>query len=143
MPTLPTRIAIPGIFFLLAACAAAPKEAAQAPAEAQAAAPISLGEGVTASGPAQDCIGLTQIREARVISDSVIDFHLIDGRIMRNVLPHRCPQLGFERAFSYSTSLSQLCSTDIITVIIQGGGPTRGASCGLGKFQPVTIAAAP
>ena len=143
MPTLLTRIAIPGCALLLAACAAAPKEAAQSPAEAQAtaAAPISLGEGVTASGPAQDCVGLTQIREAKVISDSIIDFHLIDGRILRNVLPHSCPQLGFERAFSYSTSLSQLCSTDIITVIIQGAGPMRGASCGLGKFQPVTIAA--
>jgi hypothetical protein len=35
--------------------------------------------------------------------------------------------------------LSQLCSTDIITVLMMGGpGLMRGASCGLGKFQPVT-----
>ena len=44
---------------------------------------------------------------------------------------------GFSRAFSYSPTASQLCSVDIITVVNQGAGPTRGASCGLGPFVPV------
>src|SRR3546814_19682842 len=80
------------------------------------------------------------MRESRVLSNQVIDFHLRDGRVMRNTLPHSCPQLGFERAFSSETSLSQRCNGDIITVIVQAGGPTRGASCGLGPFQPGTLA---
>ena len=75
-------------------------------------------------------------------SDKVIDFVMVDGQILRSRLPNACPQLGFERAFTYATSLSQLCSTDIITVIIQGGGPARGASCGLGAFTPITGEAA-
>jgi len=72
----------------------------------------------------------------------VIDFVLHDGSVLRNRLPYACPQLGFERAFTYSTSLSQLCSVDIITVIVQGGGPSRGASCGLGQFTPISTEAA-
>ena len=58
--------------------------------------------------------------------------------VYRNRLPNSCPQLGFERRFGFSTSLSQLCSTDTIWVIIGGGGIQRGATCGLGQFQPVT-----
>ena len=63
----------------------------------------------------------------------------MNGKVSyRNVLPQSCPELGFERAFSYETSLSQLCSTDIITVFRNGSALHRGASCGLGQFQPVT-----
>lgn len=94
----------------------------------------------TPIGPAEDCVQINQIRESRVLSDQVIDFHMNNGRVLRNTLPNGCPQLGFERSFSYETSLSRLCSVDIITVLIHGGGITRGASCGLGKFQPVELA---
>lgn len=87
---------------------------------------------------AQSCVQLNRIREARVVDDRTIDFYLSNREVLRNTLPNSCPQLGFERAFSYSTSLSQLCSVDIITVIIQGGGPSRGASCGLGPFVHYT-----
>ena len=90
----------------------------------------------------QSCVNLQQIRESLVRSDKVIDFVLHDGSVLRNRLPYACPQLGFERAFTYSTSLSQLCSVDIITVIVQGGGPSRGASCGLGQFTPISTEAA-
>ncbi len=84
------------------------------------------------------CVSLAAIRNTRVVDDSTIDFTMRDGRILRNTLPHACPSLGFEEAFTYSTSLSQLCSTDIITVVLQGGGPRLGASCGLGTFVPYT-----
>ena len=91
-------------------------------------------------GAAQNCVQLQDIRESRVLSDQVIDFHLRNGKVLRNTLPHSCPQLGFEQSFSYSTSLSKLCNVDIITVLVKGGGPSRGASCGLGMFQPVQLA---
>ena len=64
-----------------------------------------------------------------------------DGTVLKNTLPHSCPSLGFEKAFTYATSLSQLCSVDIISVIQQGGGPRIGASCGLGTFVPTAVAA--
>ena len=93
----------------------------------------------TPTGPAQSCEPITQLRESLVRNDRVIDFRISGDRYYRVTLPQSCPSLGFEKRFAYQTSLSQLCSTDIITVLyttpIQ-----RGASCGLGEFQPVTIA---
>jgi hypothetical protein len=90
-----------------------------------------------APGSAQDCVFLANIKQSRVIDDTTIDFVMKDGRTLRNTLPNTCPGLGMNRAFGYETSLSQLCNVDIITVIVQGGGPRKGASCGLGAFTPI------
>jgi len=39
----------------------------------------------------------------------------------------------------YRTSLNQLCSLDIITVLDNiGGGFEQAGSCGLGKFKPIS-----
>ncbi|MET0250005.1 MAG: hypothetical protein ABW164_09790 [Sphingobium sp.] len=91
------------------------------------------------AGKPVDCIQINRIRSSQVRDDRTIDFVIGGSKIYRNILPNSCPSLGFERRFAYATSLSQLCSVDIITVLYQGGGPglTRGASCGLGKFQPM------
>ena len=95
----------------------------------------------TPAGEPRNCVPITQLRESLVRSDRVIDFRTTGGRdrFYRVTLPQSCPGLGFERRFSYGTSLSQLCAQDIITVLYQTG-PVRGASCGLAPFQPVTIA---
>ena len=69
--------------------------------------------------------------------DRTIDFYMDGRKVYRNTLPNSCPQLGFEEKFSYSTSLSELCSVDIITVL-HSPPVMRGASCGLGEFQPIT-----
>ena len=92
----------------------------------------------TPTGKPQSCIPLYAIRNTEVRSDRVIDFITSGGRAYRNVLPQDCPTLGFEERFSYETSLSQLCSTDIITVLYTSP-VSRGPSCGLGTFQPVTL----
>ncbi|WP_339348036.1 hypothetical protein [uncultured Sphingomonas sp.] len=92
----------------------------------------------TPAGRPQSCIPIQSIRESLVRSDSVIDFRTNGNRIYRVTLPQGCPGLGFERRFSYATSLSQLCAQDIITVFSQSP-PMRGASCGLAPFQPVTL----
>lgn len=92
----------------------------------------------TPAGEAQSCIPISTIRESLVRSDRVIDFRVNGGRYYRVTLPHSCPNLGFERRFSYETSLSQLCAQDIITVF-NVNPPMRGASCGLAPFQPVTL----
>lgn len=93
----------------------------------------------TDTGKPLSCLPISRIRQSLVRSDQVIDFIGPGRQVYRNTLPYRCPGLGFEQRFLYETSLSQLCSTDIITVLYQTG-PTRGASCGLGRFQPVTLA---
>lgn len=92
----------------------------------------------TPAGESVRCIPITLIRESQVRSDRVIDFIMKNRKVYRNTLPSRCPGLGFERRFSYTTSLSQLCSVDIITVLL-ATPVQRGASCGLGPFQPVTL----
>ena len=120
---------------VLAGCTSSDSSTATAPAPAPAAPTAAAPQG-------QSCVELTRIREAKVIDDRTIDFYLRDGQVLRNQLPNQCPQLGFEKAFSYSTSLTKLCSTDIITVIQTGGGPRTGASCGLGSFVPHTPAQA-
>ena len=87
------------------------------------------------------CLPIQSIRESRVRDDWTIDFRTNGNRWYRNTLPNRCNGLGFDRAFSYATSISQLCNVDIITVIVNTGGPgpiNRG-SCGLGQFTPVEL----
>jgi hypothetical protein len=95
----------------------------------------------TPIGDAVSCVSLQNIRSTQVHGNSTIDFHMSGGKVYRNTLPNSCPSLGFEERFLYKTSLSQLCSVDIITVL-QSPGITPGASCGLGKFQPVKLASA-
>jgi hypothetical protein len=92
----------------------------------------------TPDGKPVSCVQTTNIRSTSVHGDSVIDFHMNNGRVYRNTLPNSCPSLGFEERFLYKTSTSQLCSVDIITVL-QSPGLSQGASCGLGPFQPVKI----
>jgi hypothetical protein len=92
----------------------------------------------TPSGPAVNCVNLSQVRETHVRSDQVIDFEMNNRKILRNTLPNSCPGLGFEERFAYSVSNNELCSVDTITVL-QSGGVGPGPRCGLGKFQPVTL----
>jgi len=90
------------------------------------------GDGV-ADEQAKRCVSLHAIRNTRVLDDSNIVFEMAGGKTLVNKLPHKCPGLGFEKRFAYKTSLSQLCNTDIIWVLTTTG---RGASCGLGLFEP-------
>ncbi len=91
-------------------------------------------------GEPVSCINLAQIRSSQVRDNQTIDFMMAGGKVYRNALPQQCGSLGFERSFTYSTSLTQLCNVDIITVLQNvGGGLQRGASCGLGQFTPVKL----
>jgi hypothetical protein len=91
-------------------------------------------------GKPVSCLPIQNIRESKVRSDSVIDFRTNGKKWYRNTLPNSCPSLGFEERFSYRTSISQLCSVDIIRVLQSYGGRLQeGAGCGLGKFQPIEL----
>ena len=111
---------------LLLACAALPAIAKDKP------------DPYVPTGKAVDCVQIQSIRSTNVRDDRTIDFVMNGNKVYRNTLPNSCPSLGFEKRFSYRTSLSQLCSVDIITVLWNAGpGLQPGASCGLGKFQPM------
>ena len=92
----------------------------------------------TPVGKPVSCLSIAGLRESRVRDDRTIDFYTAGRRVYRVTLPRSCPELGLEQRFAYETSLSQLCSTDIITVL-RSTPISRGASCGLAPFQPVTI----
>ncbi len=89
------------------------------------------------AGKPVSCIQNSSIRETRVRDDCTIDFYMLGGKVYRNKLPQSCPQLGSEERFGYETSINQLCNVDIIHVLYSSP-PMRGASCGLGEFQPIT-----
>ena len=93
----------------------------------------------TVVGEPQSCISRSQLRETRVRDDSTIDFIGSGERVWRNTLTSRCPGLRPNNGFAYQTSLSQLCSTDLIYVLETAGGLRRGAACGLGQFVPVKL----
>ena len=115
--------------FALAACSQ------QRPAERPAVSPAA-----TVIGEPESCIPLAQIRETRIRDDWTIDFVRMGKQAWRNTLPHRCPGLKSADAFTYETSLTQLCSTDVIHVLDRVGGElNKGVGCGLGQFVPVEL----
>jgi hypothetical protein len=95
-------------------------------------------------GEAQNCVQLHAINSTNIVDDYTIDFRMNGNKIMRNTLPSRCPGLKSANSFSYRTSMSQLCSVDIIRVLENYGGSFQeGAGCGLGKFQPIEVVKKP
>lgn len=89
------------------------------------------------TGEMENCIGLQRIDHSEVIDDQTILFHMRGGTVYLNELPYRCPQLGFYKSYTYSTSINRLCNTEIITVL-DTAVRQRLASCGLGKFEKLT-----
>ena len=86
------------------------------------------------------CISLSRVDRTEVIDDRTLIFHMRPGRQMYlNHLERDCPGLSREKRFMYSPTGSRLCEIDSITVIEQWGfGLTRGFTCGLGEFHPIT-----
>ncbi len=115
-----------------AAHASPASDAAQAKAEAE----ITKILAGRVPGKPVSCIPLTNLGPSQTVDRTAIIYG--QGRTLYlNRLPHGCPGLTH---FSYpvvKTSLSQLCSTDILTIVDQGSHMTTG-SCGLGEFVPYT-----
>jgi hypothetical protein len=92
-------------------------------------------------GAAQDCLTINQFSNTRIRNDWTIDFLAPAGnKVWRVTLPNRCPGLKSADSFTYATSLTQLCSTDIIYPLVRYGSDyQRGAGCGMGQFVPVKL----
>lgn len=91
-----------------------------------------------AEDTAERCIPIRSIKQTKVIDDQTIIFYTSGKRNYKNRLPYSCGGLAIADSFMYRTSVSQLCSVDIITVLNRMGsnyGP--GPSCGLGVFEQI------
>jgi len=87
----------------------------------------------------QDCISTNRIRETKVINDTTIVFEMRGGDYYSNILERECPGLERHKRFMHETSGGRLCDIDTITVLEQwAGGLSRGFTCQLGAFHPIT-----
>ena len=93
-------------------------------------------------GPPVSCISTNRIRRIGVVDSRTIDFEMTGRQMYRNSLPFSCSGLTFNQAIRHNSRTSQLCSTNCITVRAPGGG-WSGATCALGRFQPMKRAPVP
>lgn len=97
----------------------------------------------TLSDTATGCIAVTRIMSTDVLDERTIVFEMNNGDIYRNSLPQRCGGLSDRDAFMYRIPSTQLCRSDIITVL-QRTGPAGGTgfmptnSCALGSFEQIS-----
>jgi hypothetical protein len=109
---------------------------------------LLLSAGATTSAMAQEnspdamrCVNLSRIKSTEILSDKQIVFETVGGNLYVNSMPYSCPGMRPDSVLMYRTSLDQLCNVDVVTILepmVDGFYP--GASCGLGKFEPVNKA---
>jgi hypothetical protein len=96
-------------------------------------------EGSKAESTPERCISLLSLERTDVVDDRTIIFHMRNGRMYLNHLSRECPGLAREKRFMYSPTSTKLCEVDAVTVIEEWGfGFTRGFTCSLGPFQPIS-----
>ncbi len=84
------------------------------------------------------CVDLNRIDHTEIVGDRNILFYMKNRSIYRNRLPQACPSLSQGNPFMYRVVLSQLCDTDVVTVLERWGfGFTPTQSCLLGPFDLV------
>ncbi len=86
-----------------------------------------------ATGERRQCISTRRMPHSVVIDDSTIFFSGLGKRGYMNRLARNCPKLAFENRFAYQTIGTQLCKSEIITVLDSYGSPW--SSCALGDFE--------
>lgn len=92
-----------------------------------------------ATGEPERCLGITRIRDTSILDERNILFYTSGKRVYLNDLPRPCPGLRRHDTLKYSTSLHELCSVDMFTVLHDtGSGFMPGVSCGFGQFYPIS-----
>ena len=89
------------------------------------------------TGEVKRCVSLNRIQSTKVLDDRTIFFKMRGKKHYVNRMSRKCPSLKREERFMYKTSIGQLCSVDIITVLDSFG--RSWASCGLGKFEEIKL----
>lgn len=90
-----------------------------------------------ATGKVKNCVSLNRISRTKVLDDRTVFFEMRGKKHYVNRMDRKCPSLKREERFMYKTSIGQLCSIDIITVL--DGFGRSWASCGLGKFEEIEL----
>ena len=86
-----------------------------------------------------NCLNLGSVERMEIVDEHHILFFMRDGSTYNNHLSRRCPGLRRNDTIMYRTTLNQLCSIDMFTVLNNfGGGFMPGATCSFGKFYPAT-----
>lgn len=101
--------------------------------------PVLAQEDSKAASTPERCISLLSLERTDVVDDRTIIFHMRNGRMYLNHLSRECPGLAREKRFMYSPTSTKLCEVDAVTVIEKWGfGFTRGFTCSLGPFHPIS-----
>lgn len=88
---------------------------------------------------ATQCVRVQSIDQIDIVDSDTMVFRMRGDEVYRNELPYNCPGLHQGDTLMYRTTVGQLCSVDVITVLEDWGfGFAPGASCGLGMFHPIT-----
>lgn len=87
----------------------------------------------------KDCVVVASIDQTKAIDDQTLIFRMRGKDVYRNTLPRKCPGLQRENRIAYETRVGRLCAIDTITVLERFGvGFTRGFTCRLGEFVPLS-----
>ena len=97
--------------------------------------------GYTRTGETTDCLRLVSIQSTEILNDRQILFKVAGGAWLQE--PKNCSTLRKHYALSYKTSMSQLCTTDIITLIDASTPESFVGSCSFEPFQKLERAAPP
>lgn len=85
------------------------------------------------------CISTNRLEDTKIVDDETVLFYMRNNVIYQNVLPNECRTLKRSGQFMYELRSSQLCSTDMITVLDRfGPSLRRGMTCRLGEFLPIS-----
>jgi hypothetical protein len=93
-------------------------------------------EGRRLRSHAEDCVTHDEHQADRGHRQLDDLFYMRGGnKVTYRTRPHTCPNLAREDRFSYKTTMNQLCSIDLITVLEQySAGLRDGFTCRLGPF---------
>ena len=84
------------------------------------------------------CLQLSRLDQTEVLNNHQILFKTKGKHYYLNTLPYPCPGLRRDSTLMFRTSIDLVCDVDVVTVLDHyGWGLQPGASCGLGKFEPV------
>jgi hypothetical protein len=84
------------------------------------------------------CINRSRLATTSIVDEQTVLFYFRGGRVLRNTLQHRCPNLDRTDTLAYGVTasrLASLCAGDLINT-------EDGVSCRIGPFVPMTAAEA-
>lgn len=84
------------------------------------------------------CLQLSRVTGTEILSNRQILFETTGRRYYLNTLPYPCPGMRRSSTLMFRTSLNMVCDVDVVTLVDSfGWGLRPGASCGLGRFEPL------